>query len=191
MVELDDEWDTFMIDSHNNSNNNNYNSHKEEVTFKHVEKLREVKDVPICDPITISTKTKIVYLNVSIDLFHRFWDLPMINYDEHKEGIIKKQIKFNFTSKEEVENNFKKYNLLDDRVVFIKGWFEHSLSNPNIKQLAIFGSSDPKKTPPLSRHAKLVYLGLSCSPCFERTCPLKHTNCLKNIKPSEIIKKII
>jgi len=40
-------------------------------------------------------------------------------------------------SKEEVENNFKKYNLLDDRVVFIKGWFEHSLSNPNIKQLAI------------------------------------------------------
>ena len=67
----------------------------------------------------------------------------------------------------------------------------HVAASLNIKQVAIFGSSDPKKTPPLSRHAKLVYLGLSCSPCFERTCPLKHTNCLKNIKPSEIIKKII
>ncbi|CAM8378946.1 lipopolysaccharide heptosyltransferase II [Candidatus Methylopumilus universalis] len=67
----------------------------------------------------------------------------------------------------------------------------HVAASLNIKQVAIFGSSDPKKTPPLSRHAKLAYLDLSCSPCFERICPLQHTNCLKNIKPSEIIKKLI
>ena len=67
----------------------------------------------------------------------------------------------------------------------------HVAASLNIKQVAIFGSSDPKKTPPLSRHAKLAYLGLSCSPCLERVCPLQHTNCLKNIKPSEIIKKLI
>ena len=67
----------------------------------------------------------------------------------------------------------------------------HVAASLGIKQIAIFGSSDPKKTPPLSRHAKSIYLGLSCSPCFERTCPLQHTNCLKNIKPEEIIKKII
>ncbi|NCV23643.1 MAG: lipopolysaccharide heptosyltransferase II, partial [Chloroflexi bacterium] len=67
----------------------------------------------------------------------------------------------------------------------------HVAASLGIKQVAIFGSSDPKKTPPLSRHAKLIYLGLSCSPCFERTCPLQHTNCLKNIKPEEIIRKII
>jgi heptosyltransferase-2 len=67
----------------------------------------------------------------------------------------------------------------------------HVAASLGIKQIAIFGSSDPKKTPPLSRHAKLIYLGLSCSPCFERTCPLQHTNCLKNIKPEEIIRKII
>ena len=67
----------------------------------------------------------------------------------------------------------------------------HVAASLGIKQVAIFGSSDPKKTPPLSRHAKSIYLGLSCSPCFERTCPLQHTNCLKNIKPEEIIKKII
>ncbi len=67
----------------------------------------------------------------------------------------------------------------------------HVAASLGIKQVAIFGSSDPKKTPPLSRHAKLIYLGLSCSPCFERVCPLQHTNCLKNIKPEEIIRKII
>lgn len=67
----------------------------------------------------------------------------------------------------------------------------HVAASLKIKQVAIFGSSDPKKTPPLSRHAKSIYLGLSCSPCFERTCPLQHTNCLKNIKPEEVIKKII
>lgn len=67
----------------------------------------------------------------------------------------------------------------------------HVAASLRIKQIAIFGSSDPQKTPPLSRHAKTVYLGLSCSPCFERTCPLQHTNCLKNIKPEEIIRRVI
>jgi heptosyltransferase-2 len=67
----------------------------------------------------------------------------------------------------------------------------HVAASMGIKQVAIFGSSDPKKTPPLSRHAEIMYLSLSCSPCFERSCPLQHTNCLKNIKPEEVIRKVI
>ena len=58
---------------------------------------------PHCTPIIISTKTKIVYLNVGVNLFDRFWDTPMISYDSFEEGIIKKQIKFNFQNKEEVK----------------------------------------------------------------------------------------
>jgi TATA-box binding protein (TBP) (component of TFIID and TFIIIB) len=58
---------------------------------------------PECSPIVISTKTKIVYLNTGIDLFERFWDIPMISYDSFQEGVIKKQIRFNFQNKEEVE----------------------------------------------------------------------------------------
>ena len=57
---------------------------------------------PECSPIVISTKTKIIYLNQPIELFPLFWGLPMIPYDTYQEGIIKKQIKFNFTTKEQV-----------------------------------------------------------------------------------------
>jgi heptosyltransferase II len=48
---------------------------------------------------------------------------------------------------------------------------------------AIYGSSTPDHTPPLTDRKHVHYLRLSCSPCFERTCPLQHTNCLRNIAP--------
>jgi len=118
-MDLDDEWDSFMIDD---------SSFK---TKPHFEKKREYKDTPICDPVTISTKTKIIYLNISIDLFHRFWDLPMIDYDQHKEGIIKKQIKFNFVTKEEVAN-FNEFVKREPRLVDGKGIYTlNQIDNPN------------------------------------------------------------
>ena len=117
-MDLDDEWDSFVSDP----------------TFKQapiIARVREHKDTPLCDPITISTKTKIIYLNISIDLFQRFWDLPMIDYDTYGEGIIKKQIKFNFVSKEELEN-FNEYVSREPRLKDGKGI--HTLThidNPN------------------------------------------------------------
>lgn len=40
-------------------------------------------------------------------------------------------------SQEDVENNFKRYGLLDDRVIFLKGWFKDSLPVAPIEKLAI------------------------------------------------------
>ncbi len=56
--------------------------------------------------------------------------------------------------------------------------------------IGIYGSSNPKYTPPLSEDAKVVYLGLACSPCFERICPLGHTDCLTKIA-FENVEKIL
>ncbi|MFW5431484.1 MAG: lipopolysaccharide heptosyltransferase II [Methylophilaceae bacterium] len=56
--------------------------------------------------------------------------------------------------------------------------------------IAIYGSSDPHHTPPMHPEALVEYLGLECSPCFKRKCPLGHLNCLNNIKPITIIKRL-
>jgi len=55
------------------------------------------------------------------------------------------------------------------------------------KLVAVYGSSDPHHTPPMSSKAVVEYLGLDCSPCFQRECPLQHLNCLKNIQPTNVI----
>ncbi|MDR0736562.1 MAG: lipopolysaccharide heptosyltransferase II [Zoogloeaceae bacterium] len=52
--------------------------------------------------------------------------------------------------------------------------------------LAIFGSSSPNFTPPLSDRAVIVRHDLPCSPCFKRVCPLGHSDCLENIAPQEV-----
>jgi heptosyltransferase-2 len=56
----------------------------------------------------------------------------------------------------------------------------------SIPQIAIFGSSNPEHTPPLSQKAQVIWLGLDCSPCYQRTCPLGHLNCLNQIDSQRV-----
>ena len=54
----------------------------------------------------------------------------------------------------------------------------------------IYGSSSPKFTPPLTKSRDIHELGMECSPCFERECPLGHLRCLKDLQPDLIFEKI-
>ena len=60
-------------------------------------------NTPKATEIYISTKTKIAYLNTPIDLRELFWQVPIIPYAKPSNGVIKKQMKFNSSTVEELQ----------------------------------------------------------------------------------------
>jgi len=90
-MDLNDEWESFLNSS--------------EPSIELIQKIEPIQnlDQPISTNIYISTKTIIAYLSSTIDLKEIFWNLPIISYNTMETGILKKEMKFNSTQREEVE----------------------------------------------------------------------------------------
>ena len=74
----------------------------------------------------------------------------------------------------------------------------HVAAALGVPQVAIFGSSSPLHTPPLSLLAQVVWLKneasyqppLDCAPCFARQCPLGHTRCLGDVTVAMVLARL-
>ena len=104
-MELDDEWKHFLI-------NSNLDYEKSDNIKNNIDNTKDFsineRSTCICEPpkpssLYISTKTKIVYLNIPIDIYNVFWKIKVNDYDIQGEGIIKKQIKISSITKENLE----------------------------------------------------------------------------------------
>jgi heptosyltransferase-2 len=74
----------------------------------------------------------------------------------------------------------------------------HVAAAIQVPQVAVFGSSSPLHTPPLSPRARVLWLkedpsykpALDCAPCFERTCPLGHLRCLNDLTSDRVATEL-
>lgn len=66
----------------------------------------------------------------------------------------------------------------------------HIAAALSIPLVAIYGSTDPRFTPPLSKVVTIERLNLSCSPCFKRECPLGHLACLTQLTPESVLSAL-
>lgn len=111
MNSIDDEWMHFL----KNQNNDNYFGNLTPIDVESIpldiDSPKQEKDIPKCQDLYISTKTKVLFLNKPIDIQPIFWELPVVQYWKPIEGIIKKQIKI--VNKTEDEYNEYKQKLVN------------------------------------------------------------------------------
>ncbi len=110
-MNIDDEWASFVSGGYNAAESDEddddfdpeeLNTMSDFVSANISEELQS-SETPKASPIYISTKTNIAFLDKTIDLKQVFWAVPIISYASPVNGVVKKQIKLNSVTQEELE----------------------------------------------------------------------------------------
>lgn len=114
-INIDDEWATFLNNEILNknkpikkTNTNNIKTGIEKDCLDKNNVVNNVNEVPPCEDLYISTKTKVLFLNQTIDIHKVFWNIPITDYWIPKPGVVKKQIKIVSKNSEEFSEYQKK-----------------------------------------------------------------------------------
>ncbi len=59
-----------------------------------------------------------------------------------------------------------------------------------IPSVIIYGSISPDWAGPMNSTSRIIYKGLTCQPCFEKKCKYGHYDCLRGIKPDEVVREL-
>ncbi len=113
MTNVDDEWEMFMCGGGGDGSSSDDDESCE----------IQIPSIPQCRDLYISTKTKKPFLNTDdkIDILSLFWKIPVIEYWQPLEGIIKKQMKIVCKTEAETEELEKRktteYYFKDRKIV--------------------------------------------------------------------------
>jgi hypothetical protein len=126
-MNIDDEWASFVSGGYNaaesdddviDSDGDGRNIISGFVSANISEEMQS--ETPKASPIYISTKTNIAFLNTTVDLKPVFWGVPIIPYATPMNGVVKKQIKLNSATKEEldtVHDRLKEETYYEDHII--------------------------------------------------------------------------
>jgi TATA-box binding protein (TBP) (component of TFIID and TFIIIB) len=92
-MDIDLEWMNFI--------NNNEIPNTQEPIINQENNI--ANEIPKPSSLYISTKTKILFLSIPIDIYDIFWKIPVVDYNSQEDGVIKKQIKISINNTEESE----------------------------------------------------------------------------------------
>jgi len=128
---VDLEWSQFIMNESINEAAVNYSKPITSQPNKAAELDNFQKEMPICDELYISTKTKVLFLNQAIDIHSIFWEIPIIEYWQPKEGVLKKQMKIVSKSQEE----FEEYKQKLDSLPYYREHIIKQIDNPAARRI--------------------------------------------------------
>lgn len=126
--DIDDEWQKYISTPYEDMPCNNEDESGEDNSeiYSAVLEFDNESKSPKSSDIYISTKTKMAYFNQQINLKEVFWKIPTITYGTPMEGVIKKQIKCNSNTQEEVDE----IKELLKNEIYVNEYVITSINNP-------------------------------------------------------------